>query len=214
LAEPNSSVRPTARQRRTFKQKWALISLPNKLMVIATIVIALATIVNVLVAWKLGTDTHTLAEAAHTLAWLEKEQFQVAQRPIVALTEDTGSPQLVGLGQVVWEWRFTNYGKTPAQQVRIYQAIRLGQQPFEKTVVQDAAPIPPGKIDKDADVSAQKITPAQFSAYLQALEPNGISIQGRITYEDAYHNKYETGFCLTRLNSGAISYCEPGNYIN
>jgi hypothetical protein len=146
LADLDSPVRPTVRRRRTFKQKWALISLPNKLMVIATIVIAFATVVNLLVAWKMwremhnsGTDTHSLAEAAakqaadthtlaadtHTLASLEKEQFQVAQRPIVALTEETGSPRLAGLGQVLWEWRFSNTEKRPRNRFGFIRPLGL-----------------------------------------------------------------------------------------
>jgi hypothetical protein len=59
------------RRNRTFGQKWGLISLPNRIMVVATVVIAFATAVNLLVAGAMwyemhegGTDTHTLADAA------------------------------------------------------------------------------------------------------------------------------------------------------
>src|SRR6266446_1071593 len=63
---------PTENHRqRTLGQRWRLISLPNKLMVIATIVIAIATAVNLFVAiamWRemraSGTDTHELAVSA------------------------------------------------------------------------------------------------------------------------------------------------------
>jgi len=71
LEHLNSLVGPVVRRRRTLKQRWALIFLPNKLMVIATIVIAVATLVKVGVAWKMwrevhsgGLDTDKLAEAA------------------------------------------------------------------------------------------------------------------------------------------------------
>lgn len=67
--------RPTTSHRRTLRQKWALISLPNKLIVIATVVIAAATVVNLFVAWAMwkevrkgGLDTHDLAVAAKAQA--------------------------------------------------------------------------------------------------------------------------------------------------
>ena len=42
---------------------------------------------------------------------------------------------------------------------------------------------------------------------------DAIVIFGIISYTDSYGGKYETGFCLNHLRSGAVSYCKEGNYI-
>jgi hypothetical protein len=69
-----SSARTRVRPHRTFKQKWALISLPNKLMVISTVAIALATVVNLGVAGAMWREMHSGGVETHNLAAAAKDQ--------------------------------------------------------------------------------------------------------------------------------------------
>ena len=63
-----------------------------------------------------------------------QKQFQVEQRPIIWLTNELDTPEFVvnskaaGTGQIVWNWRSTNYGKTPAKDTRYYQRMKIGDE--------------------------------------------------------------------------------------
>src|SRR5207245_9581100 len=86
---------PTENHRhRTRGQRWILISLPNKLMVIATIVIAIATAVNLFVAIAMwhemhatGTDTHELAVSAGKQIDLMRQQLVGTMSAVVTFQE-------------------------------------------------------------------------------------------------------------------------------
>ena len=67
-------IEPTPRRQRTFKQKWALTSLSNKLTVIATLVIAIATVVNLVVARAMWVEMHNSGIDTKNLAAAAKDQ--------------------------------------------------------------------------------------------------------------------------------------------
>ena len=156
---------------------------------------------------------------------LTKRQFIQEQRPYIWLMNALGSPRFIlngnnpssDAGQVVWDYHFTNYGKTPAIDIDLQQFIKLGDGPFVKSYgnysSNKGAPLPPTKDDWDTVISELGIPANRFSELLKAEIPNGISIKAVFHYADLAGGKYETGFCLNRLNSGAIGYCREGNYV-
>lgn len=152
----------------------------------------------------------------------------VVQRPIIwlASTEKITTPQSNWLpqfirdrlnpqyGQIVWSWAYTNYGKTPPQNILIDHFMRLGDGPWKRSHGRPpksfGAPIPPGKVDFATVVS----DPIPESEYVRLSNlDHSISIKIHIEYADVYGNKYETGICFENLTSGPIGYCEDGNYI-
>ena len=119
------------------------------------------------------------------------------------------------MGQIVWNWEYTNYGKSPAIHVRHDTFMSLDNGPFsrapgasENSKGEAGTPLPPSKIDFDTVISKPGITTAEYNRLLTINK--GISISGVIWYEDALGNEYETTFCLSRLNGGVISYQHIG----
>jgi hypothetical protein len=161
------------------------------------------------------------AETANATLNQARQQFLLEQRPILWLTNDLGIPEFIltrpdiGTGQIVWNWHFTNYGKTPPQNLRIGQFMKVGDETFKPSCGAKGpsygAPTPPGKIDFSTTVSEPGITRKTFDGLIE--RDGGISISMKLIYSDAYGEDYEAGICLSRLRSGAIEYCPGGNYI-
>ncbi len=149
------------------------------------------------------------------------KNFRLGQRPIVSLTNDLGTPQYFPppSNQIVWEWHFTNYGKTPAIELKTgTEYMKIGQtgkwipsyHAKDTKLNRSTHPLPPETPERATVVSDPGITQSQFNQLL--TESYSISIRGTLYYTDVYREKYETGFCITRLNGGGITWCE-GNYI-
>jgi hypothetical protein len=151
-----------------------------------------------------------------------RENFRLEQRPIIWLTNDLGTPAFVpnpkkadNTGQIVWDWHFTNYGKTPALHITFRHFMRIENSTEESYGAQApsvGAPLPNGKTDFATVVSRPGLAQSKFNQLISAIN-NSIGISETISYFDAYGEKYETTFCLTRLVNGAIQYCKEGNDI-
>jgi hypothetical protein len=167
------------------------------------------------------------ASAAQNALAQARDQFREDRRPYIWLTKTgLGAPMFIPnirdprTGQVVWDWHYTNYGKTPALDIRYTHYMKLGERSYAKSNAAPSggsvgAPLPPDKDDFSTVVSVPGITPAEFN---ELMAPghlgNSVSVKIHITYTDAYRAKvYETNICLSRLNGGAISYCRQGNEI-
>jgi hypothetical protein len=155
-----------------------------------------------------------------------REQFRQDQRPYIWLTnQGLGFPDFIptpnspSSGQVIWTWHYTDYGKTPAYNVRFYDYISIGNRAFARsyqapTGPDIGAPLPPNKDDFATVVSEPGITQQEYARVASIMNTGKtISIRVRIEYTDAYGGDYETGICLNRINTGAIGYCREGNYI-
>jgi hypothetical protein len=175
--------------------------------------------------WRAASEANKLTHEALRNA---RDNFRQDQRPYIWVTNDMGSPIFVPwnndpaspTGQVIWTYRFTNYGKTPASNSTFTQEMKIGNRPFTKTYTHDkqtresiGAPLPPNKIDFSTVVSDPGITRTEFNQVISTQSRESISIRIVFTYTDNSIGKYETGVCLVRLNTGAISYCREGNYI-
>jgi hypothetical protein len=147
------------------------------------------------------------------------------QRPFIWLTNNLGSPTFLRPpdstgpeGYVIWDWHFTNYGKTPARDIHFNHGMQIGDNALAKArdfVGPDkmGAPLPPNKDDFSTSFFKTKISPNEFQRLMNTEET--IVVYGRFTYTDASGEKYETGFCMYHLKSGPISYCpdQNSNYI-
>jgi hypothetical protein len=159
-------------------------------------------------------------------------QFRAEERPYIWLTATgIGGPEYFypslpptmkldpkKVGQVTWSYHYTDYGKTPAYNVRTTaKLIKIGTrgrfQPSYRLTPHpgQGIPIPPGSDNFDTVVSAPPISADTFKHLIET--DHAISIKITIEYTDAYGGRYETGMCFTRLKLNASEFCEEGNYI-
>ncbi len=149
------------------------------------------------------------------------DRFRKDERPYIAEAPKTTQPPRfipnpvhpeMG-GQILWDYHFFNFGKTPAYHLHEEQFIKLGDRPFVRSYGEPkhrGETILPPTGDNFITVISAPMQKQQFERLLSIS--GGIQIKVKFLYSDAYGTSYETGVCETRLNTGAISYCE-GNYI-
>lgn len=187
----------------------------NKKFVIEVVTLIVVAIYAGLTSWQ-GCSTKRAADAAKTAA----DTAVAEARPVIWLMNNFGQPayQPAPSRQITWELHFKNYGKTPASDVRfseIYMKIGVDGQwtPSYTTESPEIVthPVAPEEdIERDG-VTPPGISPTQWTELLGTTK--GISIKGTILYTDSSKIPYETGFCLTRLNLGGITFCKD-NYIH
>ena len=215
-------------RKKSYRRSWRSASPLTKLMIYFTGLIAVATALYMIFSgWQLyeirsgGDETRKLAQAARDSADIARQD----QRPYVWLTNDLGRPGCIRPPAapsspecyVVWDFRFTNYGRAPANNVRFVGNLNVGDGAGGKPKIFEplkvAAPLPPGKNDFATALWQTKITEQEFERLMKSEDT--IVLFGRILYTDTYGQDYETGFCLQHLVSGAIAYCggNEGNYI-
>jgi hypothetical protein len=154
-----------------------------------------------------------------------RDQFRQDQRPYIWTTPTgIGNPEFIPnaldprIGQIVWTFHYTAYGKSPAYDVLSYKVMRVGiGQPFRESYGFSKAkrgkgtPLPPNADYFETVISSPGITPNEYARLLKI--DHAISIRLRFEYVDGYGGKYETGVCLGRLALGAVQFCPEGNYI-
>ena len=116
-------------------------------------------------------------------------------------------------GQIAWTYHFSNFGKTPAYNLRSEQFIKVGDKAFVRSYgepEQSIDTILPPNGDHFNTVVSAPIQKEEFDHLVTIT--GGIQMKVKITYRDSYGTHYETGICESRLNLGAISYCKE-NYI-
>ena len=147
------------------------------------------------------------------------DRFRKDERPYLAETpKSTERPEFHPTdpamdGQIEWNYHFSNFGKTPGYHIHSEQFIKLGHGPFVSSYGEPkhrGETILPPTGDNLITVISAPMPKQQFERLLSIS--GGIQIKIRFFYRDSYGTDYETGICETRLNTGAISYCE-GNYI-
>ena len=150
-----------------------------------------------------------------------RSDFKNDQRPFIWLRNSLETPRFwinpvtKNTGQILWDWHVVNYGKTPVANMQFRQYMKEGSKPFVASYGERGgnfgSPIPPNAdILSDTVVSAP-LTPAEYSDLIKT--DYGIQIKVIIDYTDLYGGKYETGFCLSRLQNSVVSFCREGNYI-
>lgn len=107
---------------RTFYQRWRLISLPNKLMVIATVVIAIATAVNLGVAIAMWCEVSKSTKAAQDSADAAKQSADAAIAGIRPWIKISNIELRNGIGPaktLMFHWPTTGTEIPPTIQVRV-----------------------------------------------------------------------------------------------
>ena len=169
----------------------------------------------------------TQAQIADATLKATIKNFQSDERPYIWLPNNIDPPQFqfvkvippapAGPEWVVWNWHYVNYGKTPALNIHFTHYIKVGDRPFALGLGDDGkgtgAPLPPNKNDFSTVISKPELS-AEEVAKLSVTE-QAIKIFVKISYTDAYGGDYLTTFCLSRLLTGAIAYCQDmgGNQI-
>jgi hypothetical protein len=159
------------------------------------------------------------AEAANANA---SAQFREQERPYIWLTNNgVLTPEFrqvtSTVGQIIWPFNYTNFGKSPAHDVRTHKFIRIGEngvfkESFKAPVIQPGrgTPCPPGKEDYGAGVSEPFLL-TEFNRLSKV--DHGFTMKTVFDYTDVSGAKYQTEVCLTHLASGATQYC-AGSYIH
>jgi hypothetical protein len=210
--------RPDEREHRRKEERyWSVQNTIAPIALISSLVAVIAASVSAYFAARALIATNRQAVSAEETLKLTKENFITSERPYVWLTDDLNAPQIIqnraGMFQVIWDWRFTNYGKLPALQVRTTHSIKTDGQTFVESYGalpdRGAILLPPSAKALTTAVSAPEASREEFDKFLDISRSFGIS--GTITYTDANGGQYVSTFCLERLNSGTISYCLTGN---
>jgi hypothetical protein len=172
-------------------------------------------------ASKGATDS---AKSAQDAIMLARDNFTQDQRPYIWNTNNgLGGPEFVlspntipPTGQIVWNFHYTNYGRSPAYNLIAHSLMRVGiAQPFRESYGSQGVhfigiPMPPNSEQFGTAVSFPSTTRDEYDRLLRI--DNAIAIRVHMEYSDAYGGRYETGICAGRLASSAIKYCE-GSYI-
>jgi hypothetical protein len=168
------------------------------------------------------------ANAAQDSIMQSRDQFRQDQRPYVWLTNDTSSPTYIETrdprnGTIIdqratWTWSIQNYGKSPAQNVRIGSAVYVGEHAEETKKILNSnrfgigTPLPPTKTTHSTGVSVQRISQEELVRLIRDFD-HSVIVFGRIEYTDSYGVPYQSGFCMETLRTRDIQFCPIGNYI-
>lgn len=150
-------------------------------------------------------------DGARPYIWLANETEITSEKNLSYWLFWSPIPNGNGLGQVVWQTYYSNFGKSLALQTKIRPEITLVGG-FEKAgnVIRDVSsiPVPPSSETVSIAMSEQVLTKEQFYKLLSMHEV--ITLRTKITYTDSYGNPYETDVCLSLLAGGGKKQC-PGN---
>ncbi len=164
------------------------------------------------------------ASSAQDALKLARDNFRQDQRPYVWLRNDLLFPTHIEAtkdGKVtdrraIWDWHYTNYGKTPALHVRFISKMNIGENAGKEgrrlgpIPSSTGTPLPPGKDDFSAAISPTAITNEELIRLINGYD-GSVIVYGRIEYTDGGGTPYETGFCFRTLKTHAVSYCDGKN---
>lgn len=139
------------------------------------------------------------------------------EAPFMELTERTGGPifrAVVGnLGQITWDWHFTNVGKGRAVDIVTEEFMFTGKGGFKRAAPSPRyiAEIPQGK-DKFGTALSLPMTLETFNL-LQNID-TAISLLLEFRYFDIPGTRYKNAICIGRLASGSIADINPKECAN
>jgi hypothetical protein len=181
-------------RRGTFQRRWRATSLPNKLMIVATIVIALATVVNVVVSVKQWSAMRGQLAEMGRQGDLMRQQLVGSQATVLKFTKDFN---LEGFGV-----EFTNVRDVAATGTHIIvrmTPVSLPEGlPFGSSVINEAtAP----RIVKDKPFGRGWPYPWPQQEFRGNDWPGKrtVRVEGEYSYDDGFGNKVSESFCTVRL---------------
>jgi hypothetical protein len=196
------------KRRGTFRRRWRATSLPNKLMILATIVIAAATVVNMVVSvkqWGVANDSLQLLKSQQR-PWVGVESVNLG---------DATPPNVPS-----WNVNFKNFGPLPAPTTKITSAFFLAAS-FEnvkkrmETIPMStvSAPTLPGQQHQQIERGIQPMSANQWELFNTGTET--LYILGRIDYTDTSNEPHVTYFCVfANGRKGRLDFCSELNTMN
>ena len=152
----------------------------------------------------------SLLESKHSLVTAERAWLNVATATIHLPTDGHGSPTV--------DTTITNYGKTPAYNVRIRQVVALTAR-LDLTVDSDSATttnpyiVPPGSSVVMKNNPRFPITTEVFKQLM--AKQLYLQYYGRAEYLDVFKQKHQTTWCAySSPDTGDIYACPANNYSN
>jgi len=170
---------------------------------------------------RLGTQAQRSADASEKSLAQARENFVKDQQPYIWAAPD--DPQ-IKVGELVkWGIRFSNYGRSPAQEMRSCVKFLLGVH-----ALSDAVPFTRDECEHLPGMHSITVIPAGFPGYTTLVSPAVVTAEdvntinttdgvlvaiGSFFYKDQSGHFYESTFCAYRLAAGGIAGCEKYNYI-
>lgn len=151
-----------------------------------------------------------------------RDAFLRDQRPYIMLAVErfvpTFRPTMNGLpgeGTIAWTWKYTNYGRSPAHNVRLAQKMEIGGDAnarprvlSEKLIL--VGPLPSG-VGYTRTAFSEKTTEAEFNR-LKNFDMSMV-VFAKLIYGDSSGVDYETHICFYYSRVGYYALCPDGNDI-
>ncbi len=145
---------------------------------------------------------------------LARTNFVKDQRPYIWLSE-LEAPTVKPGQRVLWKFRYTNFGKSPAIAVHSKATVLVGKDGTQRTPADffkitnntGGTIIPPG--DKTLSTTAYSDTSitARDLADIES-NPDGLVLLVYFEYSDSSKTPYRSEICRVRLKTGAIAECK------
>ena len=166
--------------------------------------------------------------ASFIALWIQlkdaRDNFIKDQRPYVWVTPD--SPVFKDQETIKWNFNYSNYGRSPAFNVRsggfyawgvgawkeirdlsLADCVKAGKGNIEGT----GSVVPPGYPEV---TTMQTNTKFREDIDRKILGSDGVLMNENVLeYEDSSGNRYRSLSCVYRLATGAIAHCDKYNYI-
>lgn len=157
-----------------------------------------------------------------TVIYDDRERFVKQQAPYIWVTPKP--PLIKGGEKIAWDVSYSNYGQSPALNIKVCDAVLVGP------IMSAGGPTDPAVAEAECIASKEGARgpappgfPGFFSAFgreitdQEAIDMSKTSyatvVEGVILYDDSSGHSYQSIFCSTRLGTGAIAYCDKYNGI-
>jgi hypothetical protein len=139
------------------------------------------------------------------------------QRPFMGLTDNLDPPHFRkgadDTGQIIWNWKYTNFGRGVAYKFAFNQFIKVGNgpyvAPFGWKTIAFGGDMPPGKINFSSAISPPGIKESEFIRLMGLDKMIGVLVE--FEYFDGAERKQTGSFCMSHLATGAISFPNPAD---
>ena len=145
--------------------------------------------------------------------------FRLELRPYIWVTNDIPRPTRAADGLVSWNIAFTNFGKSPANQVRTTRRIsaQVGvfvpdANPIAQNVSPLGTPMMPNRTDFLTIQHPTKVSEEDFNKWREIGGILMVSI--KFNYTDIFDTPFESMACLAYLGGGAVGYANIGDCQN
>jgi hypothetical protein len=204
---------------------WWLICWPLRALrhVEADRIVAYGTLLLAIATFALAMVAHSTDANIRIQAGIMQQQLDAMvrdQRPFIWITNSPTGPSFVkkrdaapqeDTGQIIWNWQYTNLGRTFARNLTYDTFLKIGDAPYRRSEGA-SAPVfggimPPGKINFSTAVSIPGKSQTEFNHLI--FVDGGIGLLIEFVYFDGAENRYADSVCIVRIATGAVAYPDP-----